>query len=59
MHNETLRPILGALQIQKLRFVRKTHDYRVVEGAKISHSAVFKQSQTSEFAAGITLVAGR
>jgi len=24
MHNETLRPILGALQIKKLRFVRKT-----------------------------------
>jgi hypothetical protein len=41
MHNETLRLILGALQIQKLRFVRKTHDYRVVEGAKISHSTDF------------------
>ncbi|KDD70973.1 hypothetical protein V466_01145 [Pseudomonas mandelii PD30] len=41
MHNETLRPILGALQIQKLRFVRKTRDYRALEGAKISHSAVF------------------
>jgi len=26
MHNETLRPILGALQIKKLRFVRKTRD---------------------------------
>jgi len=26
MHNETLRLILGALQIQKLRFVRKTRD---------------------------------
>jgi hypothetical protein len=41
MHNETLRPILGALQIQILRFVRKTRDYRVVEGAKVSDSAVF------------------
>jgi len=26
MHNETLRLILGALQIKKLRFVRKTRD---------------------------------
>ncbi|WP_261985242.1 hypothetical protein [Pseudomonas arsenicoxydans] len=41
MHNETLRPILGALQIKKLRFVRKTHDYRVVEGAKVNDLAVF------------------
>ena len=41
MHNETLHPILGALQIQKLCFVRKTHDFRVVEGAKISHLAFF------------------
>ena len=41
MHNETLRLILGALQIQKLRFVRKTRDYWVVEGAKVSHLAGF------------------
>ena len=41
MHDETLRLILGALQIQKLRFVRKTHDYRVVDGAKVSHLVVF------------------
>ncbi|MDO9327888.1 MAG: hypothetical protein Q7U27_04050 [Pseudomonas sp.] len=41
MHNETLHPILGALQILKLRFVRKTRDYWVVEGAKVSHLAVF------------------
>ncbi|WP_274610055.1 hypothetical protein [Pseudomonas sp. TH15] len=41
MHNETLRPILGALQIKKLRFVRKTRDYWVVEGAKVSDLAVF------------------
>ena len=37
MLNETLRLILGALQIQKLRFVRKTRDYWVVEAAKVSH----------------------
>jgi hypothetical protein len=41
MHNETLRPILGALQIQILRFVKKTRDYWVVEGAKSSHLADF------------------
>jgi hypothetical protein len=41
MHNETLRPILGALQIQILRFVKKTRDYWVVVGAKSSHLADF------------------
>jgi hypothetical protein len=41
MHNETLRPVLGALQLQKLRFVKMTHDYRVVEGTKVSDVAIF------------------
>jgi hypothetical protein len=41
MHNETLRLILGALQIQKLRFVRKTRVWWVVEGLKGSYSMVY------------------
>jgi len=41
MHNETLRPILGASQIAKLCFVKMTREDRVVEAAKISYSAVF------------------
>lgn len=36
MHNETLRPVLGALQIKKLCFVKKTRGYWVVESAKVS-----------------------
>lgn len=40
MHNETLRPVLGALQMQNLRFVKMTHDYRVVEGTKVSEVAI-------------------
>lgn len=41
MHNETLHLILGALQIEKLRFVRKTRDCWVVEGTKGSYSMVY------------------
>ncbi|CAI8988704.1 Protein-tyrosine-phosphatase [Pseudomonas sp. IT-P253] len=41
MHNETLRLILGTLQIQKLRFVRKTHVWWVVDGLKGSYSMVY------------------
>jgi len=41
MHNETLRPILGALQIKKTAFRQNDPEYRVVEAAKISHSEVF------------------
>lgn len=41
MHNETWHPILGALQIQKLRFVRMTREYRVKDGARLDSRAVF------------------
>lgn len=41
MHNETLRPVLGALQMQKLRFVKMTRNYWVVEGTKVSDMAIF------------------